>query len=219
MEKCDGKLIIILWYFGLDIALFLAFVPFLGKAAAMTLQDIGSQRSSGGIFHWTEWHQLCLPFLLWSWNNQAVEEVLLQLGQILVILTRYSRREMFPTLISLDCFGTHWRWKNGYVLPSSTLVVKFSQSVRLNVPVGSLMYRCSTFCLAPSDVLTFSVSLIWLTLPLIMSSWCWCTAESEPMLLVSSMGFAAKATSVSTISTVVEKNCLQSTMVFSFEIT
>lgn len=56
MGKCNGKLINILWCFGLDAALFFALVLFLGEAAVMTLQDVGGIRSNKSIFL-TEWHQ------------------------------------------------------------------------------------------------------------------------------------------------------------------
>lgn len=52
---------------------------------------------------------------MWLWNNLAVQEVWLQVGQILVILTRYSRGGMYPTSIFPPCTLLElWHWKCVY---------------------------------------------------------------------------------------------------------
>ena len=72
-------------------AILFAFVPFLGKAAVMTLQDVGSTRSISyfsccavtvkvfsQLSDTNNFHSLPLP--LWLGNNLAAQEVRLKVG-------------------------------------------------------------------------------------------------------------------------------------------
>lgn len=91
VEKCDGRLTIILWQFDVNMALSFAFGLFLGKAAVLTLQDVGSTRSISYFSCCTvnnksisqlsdtnNVHSVTLP--LWLWNNLVAQEVWLQVG-------------------------------------------------------------------------------------------------------------------------------------------
>ena len=119
--KCDVILTIILWHIGFNMVLFFAFVLPLGKAAVLTLQDVGSTRSISHLScstvnsdtSLTECPQFSFACVVGkqSGSLRGSATVWASLG----FLTWYSCRGMCPTSTCTHQLGLElfelWRWR------------------------------------------------------------------------------------------------------------